>query len=131
MWVQREAKPGQIMVVSREEMHNNKAISSGYLPGKAPMTLPSPQSTAAYQVGIVLRNAREGIGWSIDDVSRRTGISPREVASIEDHVFTMFYGHLPLLETKLRIYARKTGVLSEDVDSMIRETIESLRPQLK
>ena len=95
------------------------------------MTLPSPQSTAAYQVGIVLRNAREGIGWSIDDVSRRTGISPREVASIEDHVFTMFYGHLPLLETKLRIYARKTGVLSEDVDSMIRETIESLRPQLK
>ena len=92
------------------------------------MTLPSPQSSAAFQVGIVLKNAREGHGWTIEDLSRRTGISPREVASIEDQVFTMFYGHLPLLETKLRIYARKTGVLSDDVDSMIRETIESLRP---
>lgn len=95
------------------------------------MSLPSPQSTAAFQVGIVLRNAREGNGWTVDDLSRRTGISPREVANIEDQLFTMFHGHLPLLETKLRIYARKTGVLSDDIDSMIRETIESLRPQPK
>lgn len=112
-------------------MPNNRALQLGNFLVKILMATPGSLPFNAFQIGIALKHARESIGWTIEDLSRKTGISPREVSSIEDQIFTMFYGHLPLLETKLRIYARKTGVMSDDFDSMIRDTIETLKPQLK
>lgn len=114
-----------------EKPNNVTVLVSNPYPSMTPILTPSPHIVPGFRVGIALRHARENIGWTIDDISRRTGISPREVVGIEEQSFTMFYGHLPLLETKLRIYARKTGSLSDDMDSMIRETIESLKPQIR
>jgi hypothetical protein len=66
------------------------------------------------EVGTVLREARERLGYSIDDVSRRTKISPRVLKALEQNALDTLPPRV-FVRGFLRAYAQVVGLKPDEI----------------
>ena len=77
-----------------------------------------PNATAA-GIGATLRNAREGLGHSVEEVAWRTRIRPEYLRALEDERFDAC-GHLAHGRAHLHSYARFLGL---DARALVRDYV--------
>ncbi|WP_028450722.1 helix-turn-helix domain-containing protein [Chitinibacter tainanensis] len=71
-----------------------------------------PASSGAMPAGQQLRSAREGRGWSVEDVAGQLKLSARQIVALEEERFTDLPGNL-FIRGFVRNYARLLGLDSE------------------
>jgi cytoskeletal protein RodZ len=60
--------------------------------------------------GVVLKNKREELGMTIQEVSRITGMPPKQINSLENDRLEDFVGGIKEIERLTKLYARKLNV---------------------
>jgi cytoskeletal protein RodZ len=87
--------------------------------GPGMLAMPVPSFAAA---GPALRNARERMGMSLDDVARETRIAVRHLVAIEESRFDGFAAPVYALGFA-RNYACSVGISRQWISDCLRETI--------
>ena len=71
-------------------------------------------------LGVVLKNRREELGMTIQDVSRITGMPTKYVSALENEQLEEFVGGAREIERMVRLYARKLNIpIDSDVFSKL------------
>ncbi len=60
--------------------------------------------------GVVLKNKREELGMTLQEVSRITGMPPKLISSLENDRFQDFIGGIKEIERLTKLYARKLNI---------------------
>lgn len=60
--------------------------------------------------GVVLKNKREELGMTLQEVSRITGMPPKQISSLENDRFQDFVGGIKEIERLTKLYARKLNI---------------------
>ena len=66
-------------------------------------------------LGVVLKNKREELGMTLQDVSRMTGMPTKYVSALENERLEEFIGGSKEIERMTKLYARKLNI-PEDSD---------------
>ena len=61
-------------------------------------------------VGVVLKNKREELGMTLQDVSRITGMPTKYVSALENEQLEEFIGGSKEIERMTKLYARKLNI---------------------
>jgi cytoskeletal protein RodZ len=76
--------------------------------------------------GAVLKTKREELGMTIQEVSRLTGMPPKQVNSLENNRLEDFVGGIKEIERLTKLYARKLNVsMDTDLFEKIKRTESS------
>ena len=79
-------------------------------------------------IGILLRQRRETLVWSVDEVVRKTGIPKHAITAIDQENYHAFWGNAPLLESYIRLYAKKIGFSLLVYEHLIAKAKNSIKP---
>ena len=61
-------------------------------------------------LGVVLKNKREELGMTLQDVSRKTGMPTKYVSALENERLEEFIGGSKEIERMTKLYARKLNI---------------------
>lgn len=79
-------------------------------------------------IGMHLKQRRETLVWSVDDVARKTGIPKHAITAIEQENYRAFWGNAPVLDSYIRLYAKKMGFSVLLYEHLITQAKNSIRP---
>jgi len=72
--------------------------------------------------GVVLKNKREELGLSLQEISHLTGMSPKQISSLENNRLEDFIGGIKEIERLTKLYARK---LHTDINADLFEKLKN------
>ena len=75
-------------------------------------------------LGVVLKNKREELGMTLQDVSRMTGMPTKYVSALENEQLEEFIGGSKEIERMTKLYARKLNI---PVDSDLLSKLSKLK----
>jgi cytoskeletal protein RodZ len=74
-------------------------------------------------LGVVLKNKREELGMTLQDVSRMTGMPTKYVSALENEQLEEFIGGSKEIERMTKLYARKLNIpVDSDLLSKLRKS---------
>jgi cytoskeletal protein RodZ len=74
-------------------------------------------------LGVVLKNKREELGMTLQDVSRMTGMPTKYVSALENEQLEEFIGGSKEIERMTKLYARKLNIpVDFDLLSKLRKS---------
>jgi cytoskeletal protein RodZ len=77
-------------------------------------------------LGAMLKNKREELGMTLQDVSRMTGMPTKYVSALENEQLEEFIGGSKEIERMIRLYARKLNIpIDSDVFSKLSKKTNS------
>ena len=79
-------------------------------------------------IGMLLRQKRETLVWSVDEVVRKTGIPKHAIAAIDQENYYAFWGNAPVLDSYIRLYAKKVGFSLLMYEHLIIKAKNSIKP---
>jgi cytoskeletal protein RodZ len=79
-------------------------------------------------IGMLLRQKRETLVWSVDEVVRKTGIPKHAIAAIDQENYYAFWGNAPVLDSYIRLYAKKVGFSLLMHEHLITKAKNSIKP---
>jgi cytoskeletal protein RodZ len=79
-------------------------------------------------IGMLLRLRREELVWSVDEVVRKTGIPKHAITAIDQENYYAFWGNAPLLDSYIRLYAKKIGFSLLVHEHLITKAKNSIKP---
>ena len=88
------------------------------------------QADAEREVGIgtLLRQRREELVWSAEEVVRKTGIPKHAITAIDQENYYAFWGNAPVLDSYIRLYAKKIGFSLLMHEHLITKAKNSIKP---
>jgi cytoskeletal protein RodZ len=79
-------------------------------------------------IGMLLRLRREELVWSADEVVRKTGIPKHAITAIDQENYYAFWGNAPVLDSYIRLYAKKVGFSLLVHEHLITKAKDSIKP---
>jgi len=79
-------------------------------------------------IGILLRQRREELVWSVNEVVRKTGIPKHAIMAIDMGNYHAFWGNSPVLDSYIRLYAKKVGFSLLVHEHLITKAKDSIKP---
>ena len=79
-------------------------------------------------IGMLLRQRREELVWSVDEVVRKTGIPKHAITAIDQENYYALWGNAPVLESYIRLYAKKIGFSLLAHGHLITKAKDSIKP---
>ena len=79
-------------------------------------------------IGMLLRRRRETLVWSVDEVVRKTGIPKHAITAIDQENYYAFWGNAPVLDSYIRLYAKKIGFSLLVHEHLIAKAKNSIKP---
>jgi hypothetical protein len=86
------------------------------------------QTDAETGIGMRLRLRREELVWSVDEVVRKTGIPKYAITAIDQENYYAFWGNAPVLDSYIRLYAKKVGFSLLVHEHLITKAKNSIKP---
>jgi cytoskeletal protein RodZ len=75
--------------------------------------------------GAILKNKREELAMTLQEVSQITGMSPKQVSSLENDRLEDFVGGIKEIERLTKLYARKLNV---SINAELLEQLKKTEP---
>jgi transcriptional regulator with XRE-family HTH domain len=75
--------------------------------------------------GAILKKKREELAMTLQEVSQMTGMSPKQISSLENDRLEYFVGGIKEIELLTKLYARKLNVT---VDAELLEQLKKTEP---
>ena len=79
-------------------------------------------------IGLLLRQRREELVWSVEEVVRKTGIPKHAITAIDEENYYAFWGNVPVLDSYIRLYAKKIGFSLLMHEHLITKAKNSIKP---
>jgi len=79
-------------------------------------------------IGLLLRQRREELVWSVEEVVRKTGIPKHAITAIDLENYYAFWGNAPVLDSYIRLYAKKIGFSLLMHEHLITKAKNSIKP---
>ena len=79
-------------------------------------------------IGMLLRLRREELVWSVDEVVRKTGIPKHAITAIDQENYYALWGNAPVLDSYIRLYAKKIGFSLLMHEHLITKAKNSIKP---
>jgi cytoskeletal protein RodZ len=86
------------------------------------------ENAVSIGIGTSLRLRREELVWSIDEAVRKTGIPKHSIIAIELENFHVFLDNAAILDSYIRLYAKKLGLSLKVKEHLIAKAKNSLKP---
>jgi cytoskeletal protein RodZ len=83
---------------------------------------------ADISIGMLLRQRREELVWSVHEVVRKTGIPKHAITAIDQENYYFFWGNAPVLDSYIRLYAKKVGFSLLMHEHLIAKAKNSIKP---
>ena len=79
-------------------------------------------------IGMLLRQRREELVWAVEEVVRKTGIPKHAITAIDQENYYAFWGNAPVLDSYIRLYAKKIGFSLLMHEHLITKAKNSIKP---